>query len=367
MTTVLQDAPATDVLRPNIVEFFTDQGRLPRLGDIIPPWEYRGWLLWYCQLAHQHPGVGDRWGYYSRTLEAGCLLQEPIPQLSFMSQPDNDASKMLRKALDLIYVEVGSWSAFPALIDWFAWGLAVSNDSPRFSTKLNESLYRHVDLGPLLLAPYDYLGNLYSEGKTRWNPSAFFPTPHSVVELMIRMTMIDVFDAIKAGQKLPDGRDPRTVSVLDPAVGSGRMLLHASNISLCLYGVDIDRICCRICAINGALYAPWMTFPFPQAITGVELGEAAAEEFPIPTQYTSPDAKQKFRVDDRSQGLLFPFDIERKEDDAHESALASASNLVPPGRRGNQSVSLRGSSARKRQRGQDLRGGAPLFTVLPGG
>jgi hypothetical protein len=46
------------------------------------------------------------------------------------------------------------------------------------------------------------------------------------------------------------------------------MLLHASNMSLCLFGQDIDPLAIAMCKINGALYAPWMSFPLPASILG---------------------------------------------------------------------------------------------------
>src|SRR5439155_10786343 len=108
----------------------------------------------------------------------------------------------------------------------------LTEDQPRLSEAVREKLYRAVNLTPLLGRPYDYLGEYVARGKAKgWNPTAFYPTPHTVVELMARMTLHDAE---------ADGRDPRTLSVLDPCVGSGRMLLHAANFSLRLFGQDID-------------------------------------------------------------------------------------------------------------------------------
>jgi hypothetical protein len=78
-----------------LMAFVNEHGRLPRLGDLPAPWKYRGWLLWYViQLHALIPGVNDRWGYHFRTLEAGKLLHEPIPQITFMS-PDNKVFPLL--------------------------------------------------------------------------------------------------------------------------------------------------------------------------------------------------------------------------------------------------------------------------------
>ena len=44
------------------------------------------------------------------------------------------------------------------------------------------------------------------------------------------------------------------------------MLLLASNVSLSLYGIEVDALVRTACLINGALYAPWLAFPLPDAI-----------------------------------------------------------------------------------------------------
>jgi hypothetical protein len=163
------------------------------------------------------------------------------------------------------------------------------------SEEVNERLYRQVNLGPILERPYDYLGDLVAEGKSNgWNPTAFYPTPHNVAELMIRMTMAD---------KREDGRDPRLLTVDDPCVGSGRLLLHASNISLCLYGQDIDPLAVAMCKINGALYAPWLSFPLPASILGSQVKSRSAS---LPVRDSLPEKAPIYRTDDHSQRLLFP-------------------------------------------------------------
>lgn len=127
---------------------------------------------------------------------------------------------------------------------------------PALTDALNERPYRHVNLGPWLIAPYDYLGRVASQ-RFGGGPNAFFPTPHEVVACMVEMTF---------GDAAKGGADLRTYSVCDPCVGSGRMLLHASNYSMFLFGQDIDPLMVEITKINGALYAPWLVCPPPESL-----------------------------------------------------------------------------------------------------
>jgi hypothetical protein len=280
--------PAAD-----LTAFVDREGRLPRLGDPVLPWRYRGWLLPYLFDLHELiPAVADRWGYLHRTLEAGRLLDEPIPQVRF-GPPNNRVFALLQEWLGLAGRDGDGWDSFRTLLDWLCWALALSGEEPRLSDQGNERLYRQVNLGPLLERPHDYLGAFVSERKAGgWNPTGFYPTPHAVVELMVRMTMHDI------GK---DGRNPRTMSVADPCVGSGRMLLHSSNFSLSLWGQDVDPLAVAMCKINGALYAPWMSFPLPASILGQRMVPSPVS-LPVPEP---PEDVPVFRVDDHGQGLLF--------------------------------------------------------------
>ena len=165
--------------------FFRKHNRLPRMDDAQPPWTYRGWLLPYVILLHgQIPAVADRWGYHLRTLEAGKLLDEPIPQVMFC-EADKRVYSLIQDWARLIGRDCGGWGDFRTLLDWLCWGLALSKESPHLSPAVNEKLYRQVNLQPLLARPYDYLGEFVSMHKSSgWNPTAFFPTPHAVVELL---------------------------------------------------------------------------------------------------------------------------------------------------------------------------------------
>lgn len=241
------------------LEFLSLHGRLPRLGDEQPPWTYGGFLLPYVMLAHDSGMCSGRWGYYARLREANRLTDEAIPAITF-SSPDPKIESMITEWSRLVGWDMGGWSDFSVLLDWLCFALSISQEYPRsLSDAASEKLYRQVNLGPLLAQSYDYLGQYVASNRARgWNPNAFYPTPHPVVECMVQMQAADYRG------------DARSWRVCDPCVGSGRMLLHASNVSLRLYGMDIDSMCVKMTLINGALYAPWITFPLPESFFGEE-------------------------------------------------------------------------------------------------
>jgi hypothetical protein len=292
-------ARAADVSpQPDINLFVLQSGRLPKLGDPVGPWNYRGWLLYQVQLADSHPKLPGRWNHHLRTLEAGHLLDEPIPRIEFVLSNLDGGRKMLEKCLKIIHQEDYSWASFNRLVDWLSWGLAVSREMPPLKEETQEVLYRTFNLEPLLLNPHDYLGWMLAERHSNgWNPNAFFPTPHPVVEFMVQLTL--------DGQDHDEARDCRLKTVLDPCVGTGRMLLHASNYSYCLYGCDINPLVAMITRINGALYAPWLAFPFPGDVLGVAVPPPPPAPLPVPEEYKPKNGETMFRCDDRGQGLLF--------------------------------------------------------------
>ncbi len=241
-----------------IADFVAAHDRLPLLDLGERPWSYRGWLVAYVQAMHAHPGVDfpDRWGYLAK-IKLGDRDPGPIPRIAFR-RPDNRAAGDIQKAVEIAgrYGSGGwGWSAFRAYLDWLGFGLGVTTDPPRLDDATNEALYRFVNLQPWLESPYDYLGAYICEMRGRgWNPNAFYPTPHEVVECMVAMQIAD------------SPGDNRWKSALDCCVGTGRMLLHASNYSLRLFGTDIDPMMVLCTKINGAIYAPWIVCP-PNLLT----------------------------------------------------------------------------------------------------
>lgn len=252
----------------DVNRFVLEHGRMPFLSDPIPPWHYRGWLLFQVQLADGHPGLPGRWMHYMRTVEAGHLLDEPIPRIEFDAMPSPAGIKMIEKCVELLSYRDSPWTAFEKFVAWLSWGLAVSKEMPEIEQATAEALYRTFNFESLLLHPHDYLGHILAGQRGKgWNPHAYFPTPHSVCEMMTQI----VLGGDEAGQTAEN--DPRLKVISEPAAGTGRLLLHASNFSYRLFGMDIDRLVVRICLCNGAFYAPWLSFPFPQAIIESSPGE----------------------------------------------------------------------------------------------
>lgn len=260
---------------PDLDDFISKNKRFPHLGDPVPPWEYPGWLLRYVVMHNRHnEGVPDRWGYLLRTLEARQLLDEPIPRIKF-GAPDRSVFSSLDQWVRVPNWDVGGWSDFRTLVEWLSFGLQLRDNLPDLSPDKHERLYREVNIVPMLETPYDYLGQWISERKGNgWNPGAFFPTPHPVVECMVEVCYFDVGNE-EDGR---GGKDPRVLSVCDPCVGTGRMLLHASNHSMNLFGQDIDPLLCQVAMVNAALYAPWIVCPLPEEI--LETGMPREKEHP---------------------------------------------------------------------------------------
>lgn len=218
-----------------------------------------GWLLPYVL------GLDDitweRWEYWAQTKVAGKLLPEPIPQIEWASQhgESSPGRKMLERALNCVtqYGEWRGWSSatyFEWFLDWLLFGLADPSqrkhpDERQDCQGASERLYQIFNLEPLIAYPHDYFGEIMAEN-AYGRHCGFFPTPMEVAHLMAMMTIA------------PNGEDMRAKSVMDPAVGTGRLLLAASNYALRLSGQDINRTVLKCCLVNGYLYAPWMVRPF---------------------------------------------------------------------------------------------------------
>jgi len=265
------------------------------------PWMGRGWMLQYL-LAGDPIFTAGRWDWW---LSVEGIPEGPIPYLGFVS-PSFDTEPVDLK--DKIPVKFGrltpdgayrhlrglldkmgdSWGSLRFLMEWLAYGLGVEDEMPTGEPdESHEMLYREFQLPRLQAARADVFGRLFSENiGGGWNPNAFFPTPANVIECMVQMTMHDGMDKID--------------SVCDPCCGTGRMLLHASNYSVNLWGMDIDRMCVLATKINAALFMPWLIAP--KLDRGIQDPDETSK---TRVAQGHPPLPKQFRTEKNGQLLLF--------------------------------------------------------------
>ncbi|RYG99225.1 MAG: SAM-dependent DNA methyltransferase, partial [Alphaproteobacteria bacterium] len=194
-----------------------------------PTTSEHGWML--PNLLTVDATLTGRWDYLTACWYRKDLIDYPIPRIDFESTPDSATSKMLAKALDSIpnqgHEGWQGWSSseyIRFLLEWLLHGFGhqahkEAPNEPFGCEGASERLRNTLNLDLWLAHPHDYLGEMLAQnayGKRQ----GFFPTPHTICQMMVMMT-IDRNDA-----------DARSLSVMDPCVGTGRMLLHASNYSL---------------------------------------------------------------------------------------------------------------------------------------
>jgi len=191
-----------------------------------------------------------RWEFWQKAMATRRVGD--IPQVKFLSAPNQETMKMLKKCLDRLAAKGYSGQHGLALfVDWILWGFGdplVEKYPKEINEETNEFLYKTFDLSLLMKNPHDYWGALaadFAVGKG----SGFFPTPHHVVRMMTEMTMGS------------DKKKTRLESVCDPCAGTGRMLLEASNFSVNLFGSDISLPIVKMMKLNMWLYVPWVIRP----------------------------------------------------------------------------------------------------------
>lgn len=218
------------------------------------PHIHRGWLL--PTLIETDDRLTGRWDYWARTMQAGRLLDEPIPPLRFCEIGHSPARRMLENALNHIPPH-GSWQTWGSttyidyFLDWLLYGFGYHPALPEPPASCEGAcsrLYQTFCLEAMLAWPHDYFGDLLAE--TSFGRGAgFYPTPLHVCTMMATMIFGD--------------GDCRAKAVSEPCVGTGRMLLAASNYSMRLYGMDILQTCVKATVVNLYLYAPWGAKPIP--------------------------------------------------------------------------------------------------------
>jgi hypothetical protein len=222
-----------------------------------------GWLLPY--LLETDDFLWGRWHHWFETASAKKVIAQ-IPQIEW--QRNDMGFKMLNRSLSVItrygdWRGWNSWAAFDYFMDWLLFGLGHKGQTelPEEKDEYRGAcgrLYQVFTLETLLAWPHDYFGDILAENH-HGRHLGFFPTPMELCQLMAQMNC--------------GGEDARTKSVCDPCVGTGRMLLAASNYSYRLFGADVNPTVIKATLINGFLYAPWLVRPF----TFLDAGHSAQQ------------------------------------------------------------------------------------------
>jgi len=194
-----------------------------------------------------------RWTYWLKTLESGRPLPGNIPKIRFLSQPNDEAKKNLLDCVRHLQAKgVGACEAWNCFVEWLLWGFAAPIQKefpPRVDEGTSWYWYKTFNLGLLMKFPCDYMAWASCEiaGMARaGSRDGYFPTPGNVVNMMVDVTMTEA---------------DKTKKVCDPCLGTGIMLLYASNYSLRLFGQDIALDKVKMATANAFIYVPWVALP----------------------------------------------------------------------------------------------------------
>jgi hypothetical protein len=282
----------------------------------------RGWLLPYLLALDVIDSPEDnyhghgRWAYWLRTCERCQVPEGDIPQIHFTARPDEPDKKHVKDVLEFHVQRYGSWydDSWLLFVRWLLHGFGrrdMEQDVERIPEDTRNFWYEQFNLGILLRSPIDWSAFVIQGGLTRsykghrWAKSTgFFSTPMSVVNMMVGMLFSE-----------KDKEENKISSVIDPCVGTGSMLLSASNHSLRLYGCDIVPDLCLCTELNGWLWMPWLVYmPTEMSELFCTLkGETAPEGEAIPsvptirleTEPQKIEAVQAYRAGELSQGDFF--------------------------------------------------------------
>jgi hypothetical protein len=216
----------------------------------------------YSILENQHVGRA-RWWIPHYMLDT--VPTTPIPKINWLEAAGAPQRKTVAKLLNDCMMYSGSLEKFLSFV-LHAFG-DNQDKEPYWKTAQSEELMRwerNLDKAlPLMLeAPWPYFTDFIEENSSKSFKDArgFFATPMQVTVMMAEMQLHDLKDM--------------SASVYDPCVGTGNMLLAASNHSVNLYGQDIGYTVLMGCRIHCHLYVPWLLAPLQCLSRKSALGQA---------------------------------------------------------------------------------------------
>jgi len=238
-----------ELARHRIIEHFStadiDYENMPITDKV-----YSGWLLNY--ILPTEGGINGRWPYWLDIMQTQEVEGKDIPQIHFHTKLDEGyklVSDMLEACLspDVARNFGMGMEITTMFVDWLLYGFGALAESPQnLPDRLNRYWYQNFKGDLMIMYPADYFVDIISNLYSGFNANQFYPTPKHIVEMMVEM---EFSQNSKEKNKYE--------SVVDPCVGSGSMLLVASNHSLRLFGQDIDPFMTKVAKINGYLYMPW--------------------------------------------------------------------------------------------------------------
>ncbi|MCP4411700.1 MAG: SAM-dependent DNA methyltransferase, partial [Gammaproteobacteria bacterium] len=165
--------------------------------------------------------------------------EDPIPYIPFKPSYEYPQKLVQKNLKDCLRRADYTSRPLETFIDWILWGFNNGETFPDIKEDIDDYWYRTFNLGLFYKEPSDHWAEVASEYMGKNNGLGYFPTPGNVVEFMVK---------INIGDK-PLHKHKR-MSVCDPCLGTGVMLLYASNYSLNLYGNDISLLLTKIARIN---------------------------------------------------------------------------------------------------------------------
>ena len=234
------------------------------------------WPYWLATVLNRRLGPLPEWAIPQ--IDFGSIagprqLDHPDPELRRMAGTADEARKQTFKAFGDA-LQTGGYLG--DLFRWwlYAFGSPTVPQRPALSDHAKVAMYSGLNLGWLLGHPGDWGAELCLEFLGTDRRGGWFPTPITVTDMMVRMTMTQ------------DVVDTRAMSVHDPCVGTGVMLLCASNHSLNLSGQDINQTMCLACEFNAWLFVPWLVYG--QGAVRELRGHPPAPPRPTPAGPTGP-------------------------------------------------------------------------------
>lgn len=214
-----------------------------------------GWLL--PQFLELERALWSRYPVWQHALRTGELFApSPIDFAKIGTPPfDRGIAAVLNVVRQFSGEEYPDRDTLADLSIWLLWSLG----HPAFAetpSKLPVETIELADLEPWISNPADYLGHLLTQYGRANRTTAFFPTFQPCADLMVRFaTQV----TIAHSELVPPYHG------YDPALGTGRLALSASNVCRSLSGWELNRSLLTLALLNFTLFAPDFAYPLCSA------------------------------------------------------------------------------------------------------